>query len=382
LNDFRYVDDDVTLARVMRGLRHNGVVGVDTEFIRTRTFFPIPALYQLAAGDDIVLIDPTRISSWQPFAEVLIDPGVTVIMHSCSEDLEVFASHLGVNPTAVFDTQIANAFVSERFSASYSNLVNDYLGVGLEKHETRSDWLLRPLSSEQLAYAAADVVYLEPLYRTLRSQLERLGRWAWFSTECAANTLIRTTAPELYFRGIRRAAFLSARQLARLKLLTAWREQQVRERDVPRARFVADDVLVDIAQTHALDHEGLLQLLRRAIAERRAGRSVQSQADQILALVARADQLAEHDLPLPEPPLTKAESAVVRELRDVAVARANELGLAPELLSRKRDLEACVRHYALHGALSEAFRGWRHSLVGVPFEAALSATMQRTQQAT
>jgi ribonuclease D len=370
---YHYINSNSALEACVRELRRYGTVGVDTEFIRTRTFYPIPALYQVAAGGEIALIDPTRIDAWQPFAELLTDPDVTIIMHSCSEDIEVFSRHLGLNPTAIFDTQIANAFVNDAFSVSYSNLVARYLDVALGKEHTRSDWLARPLSPEQLNYAASDVAYLEPLYEVLRSELVRLGRSDWFRAECAAVTAPKSSAPEDYFRSVRRIGHLTPRQLARLRLLCIWRERRVRERDVPRARFIADDVLVQIAQSEDIGRAELIDMLRRARDERRAGGNVQGSVDEVLELIAEAERLSASALPdVPEQPLTRSEAAVVRRLRDHAAARAAELGMAQELVARRRDLETCLRHYRVYGHLSATYLGWRGPLVGQAFEQILA----------
>jgi ribonuclease D len=375
---YEYIDSARALDACVSRMRRHGIVGVDTEFIRTRTFFPIPALYQLAGAGEVALIDPTRIDAWQPLADLLQDPGVTIIMHSCSEDLEVFSRHLGINPTAIFDTQIANAFLSDTFSVGYSNLVSRYLDVALGKEHTRSDWLARPLSAEQLRYAVDDVAFLEPLFEVLREELVRRGRMDWFRVECAAVTAPKSATPGDYFRSIRKAGHLNPRHLARLRLLTIWRERHVREQDLPRARFVADDVLVDIAQRDDLSRDDLLRVLRRASGERRAGRKAQSLTDEILELIAEAERLAESALPeAVEPPLTKAEMATVRALKDHAAAQATALGMAPELLARKRDLESCLRHYVLHGHVSATYMGWRYPLLGTAFENILAAHVAR-----
>jgi ribonuclease D len=355
---YRYVDTRAELEACVAALRQHRVIAVDTEFIRTRTFYPIPALYQVAAGGQISILDPTCIDDWTPFARVLEDPEVTVVMHSCSEDLEVFARHLDVVPTTIFDTQIAHAFLSDKFSASYSSVVSAYLGVELEKEHTRSDWLARPLSPEQLEYAALDVAYLESLHDALVSELRRLGRVDWFSVESAALTTPRTVPPDEYFRTIRKAAHLNRGQLARLRLLSIWRERHVRERDLPRARFVADDVLVEIAQRDALDRDELLRVLRRASGERRAGRKVQALVDEMLELVAEADRLADELRPAPmDAPLSRAETALVRQLRDHAAEHAARLGLAPELLARRRDLETLGPADAAAGGFFPGGRG-------------------------
>ncbi len=369
-----YIDSNAALAAEVRRWRQCAIVCVDTEFIRTRTFYPIPALYQVAVGGDVFLIDPLTIDQWGPFAELLADPAVSVIMHSCSEDLEVFSRHLSISPESIFDTQIAHAFVSDRFSVSYSALVSKYLDVELGKHETRSDWLRRPLSADQLSYAAADVAYLEPLYTLLRDRLQELGRWSWFVSECALMTAPKVLAADDYYRGIRKAAHLDRRQLARLQKLSVWRERRVREQDVPRARFLADEILVEIARAVELTADELQQLLRRAAADRKAARRPAALADEILALVQEADRLAEDALPERlDQPLSRADNAVITAMRDVAVARAEELEFAPELLARRKELEHCMRHYLVTGQLSDAYTGWRYAQVGAAFERLLAA---------
>ncbi|MCZ6854012.1 MAG: ribonuclease D, partial [Gammaproteobacteria bacterium] len=173
-----WVASNASLSRVIDGW--DSRIGIDTEFLRTNTFYPIPGLYQVISGDRIFLIDPLKISEWQPLVEILEDPAIVKIMHACSEDLELISHHLQAIPTSVFDTQLANAFQSQDFSTSYANLVSQQLDVELGKHETRSNWLQRPLSEDQIRYAGEDVYYLPALYESLSSNLQALGRMEWF----------------------------------------------------------------------------------------------------------------------------------------------------------------------------------------------------------
>ncbi len=374
---FELIDSNTQLASRAAGWRNQGLVAVDTEFMRTRTFFPIPALYQVAAGDQVSLIDPLQVDQWQAFAGVLNDPDVLVLMHSCSEDLEVFASHLGVQPRGVFDTQLAAAFVAPRFSISYSDLVAQYLDVRLDKQETRSDWLQRPLSPAQLHYAADDVRYLEPLYQALRQALERLGRWDWFWGEALALSEPRILVPEEYYLGLRRAAQFGPRQLGRLQLLCAWRERRIRELDVPRARLVPDDALLEIAQADSQGKQSLYDLLQRY----QVRRSLRPVVDELLAVLAQAERLPASMLPDPLPaPLTQGEAKIVKQLRQHGVTQAEQLGMAPELLVRRKDLEACLRTYLQSGQLHAAFLGWRYPIVGAFFEQTLADYIQRRSQ--
>ena len=137
----------------------------------------------MASGSQVFLIDPLTVEDWQPFIEFLTDPEAVIVMHACQEDLETLNHHLQVQPTSIFDTQFANAFTGVDYSLSYANLVQRSVGVELRKQETRSNWLQRPLTEEQLAYAADDVIYLVPMYRVLQQTMQESGRAGWFAED-------------------------------------------------------------------------------------------------------------------------------------------------------------------------------------------------------
>ena len=153
------------------------VIGVDTEFFRERTYYPLPALVQVADGDGVVIVDPLRISDFTPLAAVLADASIVKLIHACSEDLEVLELLTGAVPRGVLDTQLAGAFAGHGYSLGYRSLVKALMDVVLDKGETRSNWLGRPLSPTQLRYAALDVVYLLPMHRRLSQELSALGPW-------------------------------------------------------------------------------------------------------------------------------------------------------------------------------------------------------------
>ena len=135
-------------------------VGLDTEFIRERTYWPQLALAQLAIGDDILLIDTLVPGMCEALAPLLADPSVLKVMHSASEDVVALKRACGTPPTPLFDTQIAAAIAGIGAGMGYQRIVQEVLGVTLAKGEQRSDWLRRPLTPAQLEYAADDVVHL------------------------------------------------------------------------------------------------------------------------------------------------------------------------------------------------------------------------------
>jgi ribonuclease D len=280
------------------------------------------------------------------------------------EDREVFDRHLETTPVNIFDTQVASAFLEPMFSPGYAQLVSRYLEVDLDKHATRSDWLARPLTAEQLRYALEDVDYLLPLYRRLTTALEVEGRLAWCAEE-QQRQVFAPASPADYFATMRQARRLSPRQLARLKVLTEWREKRARRRDLPRGRVIKDEHLLKMSAARGSDRDVVFSALPEPVA-RRFWRD-------LVDLLEEADRLDEDALPARlDPPLTQREGECLKKLKAIGQARANGLGIAEELLSRKRDLEACVRAFTKTGGLPEIYAGWRHPQIGADFEAALA----------
>ena len=346
-----WVDSDSGLADACA--RFGSVIALDTEFMRTNTYYPVPGLYQIACDHEVILIDPQAISSWDPFRNILLDDGVVKVMHACLEDLELLFHHLGVQLQGVFDTQYANAFVTEKFSLSYAGLVNEQLGVELAKHETRSNWLQRPLSPEQVDYAVEDVIFLGPLYEKLSAELQRLERYEWFAHDMTERERYNPVDPNSYYRGLKRGWQLSSEQLRTFQQLVRWREETAQQENVPRNRVVWDEHLFKFARIEALTDSHIRAAL--------PGRVARKYGPGLLA-AARESTLVELQ-PIPMP-LSSSQGLLVKELRSVGLDSAAKLKLAPELICRKKDLETCVRCFVEDGELSPLFSSWRHDIVG------------------
>ncbi len=338
------------------------VIGLDTEFQRTDTFFPVPGLYQVISGEDVYLLDPLAIGDFSAFAEVLHDPSKVKVMHACSEDLELIRHHLGVDPQGIFDTQLAFAFQNSNYSVSYANLVASLLGHDLGKHATRSNWLRRPLTDEQLHYAWEDVRFLPEIYEVLTARLDELGRRSWFADAMAEKGQMQGPQPDEYYRGVKKAWRLDELELGVLKRLCAWRERRAMAEDVPRNRVVWDEHLFEFARLSSLAEKDVHGRLPGPVARRYASQLVAEHSEGVAAGLAE---------PLLARPLTPSESRVSRALRDLAWHKADALEFARELLARKRDVEACIRHYLDTGELSPAYAGWRAGLVGEEFRLVL-----------
>ena len=176
-----WIDDDKGLARLVASF--DSEIGVDTEFVRTNTFYAKIGLVQVFSNSRVFLIDPQKVKNWVPFIDALVSEELTKIMHASQEDLEIFRDMFGIVPKNIFDCQLANAFLDGDFSISYSGLVSKRRGVTLEKSETRSDWLSRPLTVNQEKYAAEDVLYLRDLFASLQEDLRVSNKLGWFVEE-------------------------------------------------------------------------------------------------------------------------------------------------------------------------------------------------------
>lgn len=362
---YSYIDSNEALVDCAE---HWGrTLAIDTEFMRTDTFYAIPGLYQLAAGSRIFLIDPQSIDDWGPLVDALENPAITIVMHSCSEDLELMYTHLGVRPNSLVDTQLAHAFLTDKFSVSYANLVQHWQGTEINKEATRSDWLQRPLTADQCHYAAEDVRYLVDIYQKMCARLETLGRRSWCEAEAAARLRYRPVDPERYYLQVKSVWRLKPAQVERLRALCAWREREAMRRDQPRNRVLRDEWLVALARAPRLTDNFLHEELP-AGAVRRFG-------DTLRAIHASpADDLDTVELELPEQPLTTGQSKRVQRLRDYARGVAEELGMAPELLSRKRDVEAWMREFLDSAALPTLAASWRAPLLSEAFKGLLQET--------
>ena len=294
-------------------------IGLDTEFLRERTYRAQLCLVQVAAGDEAQCVDPLALGDLAPLAQVLAAESVLKIMHASRQDLEVLLPVAGLT-RPVFDTQIAASLIGLPAQVGYAEAVRRFLGRELSKSHTRTDWSRRPLSPEQFEYALDDVRYLLPLAARLEQELERLAR-----------------------------------------ALAAWRERSALEHNRPRGWILDDSVLREIV----LQVPRTLSALA-AIPQMPAG-LVKRRGPELLECVAGAQ------VPQPPPALPgrprpdPVRSALVKKLGSISQTVARELNLVPEVLATRRDLEQLAdgRRDSL------LLRGWRRAVVGERLLAAL-----------
>lgn len=332
-------------------------IGLDTEFVRERTYWAKLALVQIALVDAdgqvrVLLVDPLAPGMCAALVPVLADRAILKIMHSASEDLETLMHACGVAPQPLFDTQTAAALAGVGAGIGYQKLVLQLEGVTLDKGQTRSDWLRRPLSPAQLDYAADDVRHLHALHAKLQDTLDSQGRGAWLAHDCArqvANAMRDDTErwPHLPLRA---AQFLDSDAQRRLLRLLRWRDAQARSSDRPRSWILDNELAVALARTPPADQAALQARLE---AEPKAPRKLGAPLWQALTTALPDEAEA--------PPIRgdDRDKKALRRLQDAVSALATELGLADGVLASRRWLEALLDD----GRWPEALAGWRRTLL-------------------
>jgi ribonuclease D len=301
------------------------------------------------------------LTEWQPFVEILTDPAIVKIIHSCSEDLVLFYSEFKCAPAPLFDTQRAAAFLGFGFSMSYLNLVLKLMDIVLEKSETRSDWLRRPLSADQILYAALDVAHLPDLYTELKGRLQQKGYFDYFRSDCDQLSLVAKNAEdpavwEEIYLGMGAAWRLNREQLGVLKRLCVWREQTARSRDKPRTWIARDADLIELAEKRPADRAQLGQI-------KDISRNLQHQdSSAILALIAGSSPVAAHEAERVDGlPLTQEQRRVLKRCQHQIEQLAESTGIASELLARKKQLVQLI-HLNPDSASAGAQIRWTASL--------------------
>ncbi|MCY4470008.1 MAG: ribonuclease D [Thiotrichales bacterium] len=351
------ISNDASLAAACRRWSAAQIIGLDTEFIRERTYHPRPALLQVSDAQGVLLVDPTEISDYGSLAEVLADPAVLIVMHACGEDLEVLEVMTGIAPRRVFDTQLAAAFAGHGYTLGYRDLVATLLDITLDKGETRSNWLKRPLSPSQVHYATLDVLYLLPLYRDLSADLNRMRRTSWLEEEFAhqRRNHAADSRPEASYLRVQGRGVLSPPRHAVLRRLSAWRETVAMARDMPRRHLLPDRALIALAGARP-PTGGRLQSVN-GISPRFRRRYESTVAKCIRA--ALADGPAGVDYPTNMRP----HADTLARMRDTTRQAAEHLGLAPEVLATRRALESLLAATLKHQPIPPEFQGWRHAVV-------------------
>ncbi|NNL96288.1 MAG: ribonuclease D [Xanthomonadales bacterium] len=348
------------ISRAAKAWRKCGTLGVDTEFVRERTYYAQLGLVQVSDGQTVWLIDPLVRGSHAPIKDLLENEDIVKIFHSPSEDLDVLMNTVGAMPTPMLDTQLACALLGQPLQLAYHAMVRWLFELDMDNDQTRSNWVSRPLKPAQLHYAALDVCLLPLIWEILQQRLKELNRHSWLIEDCNAAVYNAgdqesTLSNWLRIRGVGR---LDGESLAILERLYNWREEQARARDLPRGFIIKDPVLLGIARLKPGDIGSL-----REVEGLHPG-AVRRYGEDLLALI-RSVRDSGKSLPIIQQ-LNRSERSCLAQMKSLVGDKARDLGVEPAVLASRRELEAIMRQDSNHWP--PKFRGWRSELIGKPLE--------------
>ncbi len=356
----QYIDHSAALHDLCAEVKSSPWLAVDTEFLREKTYYPRLCLIQIAIPGCVACIDPLAIEDLTPLVEVFFNPLVLKVMHAASQDLEVLFPLRGAAPLPVFDTQIAACLMGRRANISYAELVEQMLNITLAKAHTRTDWSQRPLSPEQVRYAADDVRYLAQVYLMQREMLADLGRLDWLEADFAALSEPHRylSIPDQAWRRVKDSQRLRGVKLAVLQLLAAWREMRAIQVNRPRKWILPDELLVLLAERMPPTTSEVLTIINGQKEAR------QATAAALTECIHEAQQIPRELWPthLPRGGYNEQQLEAIAAMLELVNVRATQTNIAPTLLATRRDVERLVAG----DQTGIVMQGFRREVIGKP----------------
>jgi ribonuclease D len=352
------ITDAAALEQHCARWREKPWIAVDTEFVRVDTYYARPCLAQVSDGAQSVCIDLIALSQQlAPFFAVLHAPGVVKVLHSAGQDNEIFSQIAGDCPRPLFDTQVAATLLGIGDQIGYAPLIENLLGIAVDKSLSRTDWTRRPLAAAELAYAAADVEHLATVYPGLRQRLVDTGRLAWLEEDCArlADPAQYRADPAEAWQRLRGLARLPPREQALAAQLAAWRETEAQQRDRPRKWILEDDAIYRMAQRRPSNFAQLQAL--QVLPPKTLDRHGKALLEVIAAAPSASAPLATDDS------LSSEQKQRLQALQDQARKIAEELKVPVSYLAPRAALLALLLK-ADGAADLPLLRGWRLAAAG------------------
>ena len=353
-----YIDTAEELESFCTTLRNADWIALDTEFLREKTYYPKLCLLQLATPHSVACIDPLALDDLAPLLDILFDEGITKVMHSGRQDMEIFYHLTGKLPSPVFDTQIAALMLGYPEQVGYASLVKEELGIELDKLHTRADWTLRPLTDDQIQYAADDVIYLVEIYQQLCEKLAALGRRDWLLEDFQrlTNADLYNNPPADAWQKVKGGNRLRGDSLSVMQTLAGWREQLAQQKNRPKGWILRDDALIDISRHRpaSLDALGKIRGLSEGL--------VRNSGNKIVERVREAT--GKTPIPFPDKgklaKLSPDQNALVDVMMALVRLSGEQNDLNPAVLATRKQLEKLV----LGDQDAAVVLGWRKKLVG------------------
>ena len=364
------IESSSKMLNLLERLNDEKIIAVDTEFFRETTYYPQLALVQIATASIVACIDPLAFDAKPGLKKLLLNDDITKIFHSCSQDLEVLFYYLGKIPHCIYDTQIANALLSEHHQIGYASLVENELGMKLDKSQTRTNWLQRPLTEKQIQYAADDVFYLYQLHSLLDNKLHNACRKTWFDEE--SSTLLNDennflVATDKLWRRVKGATKLNKNKLAIVQSIAVWREHLAQQKDKTRRKILSDDIIIQLAIDPPENTSALNSYIYRNT------NFNDKEKQQLFETIQTALVCPENEWPDNRfNVLDNQQKTLLKNLQLCVNSQAEKLGISSAILCSRKELEKLILLYkqrdnqqdeSLQGKLN-ILQGWRFRCVG------------------
>jgi ribonuclease D len=359
------IKNSADLAEIVERAKKAGRAAIDTEFVWERTYFPQLGLIQIGLSEEEnFLIDAPAIDDLSPLGDLLADEKVVKILHDAQQDLYILRRATGSYPKNIFDTRLAAGFAGLSSTISLMALLKEIVGVALPKTESRTDWLRRPLSDRQIAYAIDDVRYMPRVMDELIKRTDDVGRSEWLAEELSVYddpALYEEKDPRTQYGRLKGVSRMGGDELSVLRELAAWREEEARRHDRPRGHILKDDIIVALAKRRPGSKEEMQYI--KAISER----DVRCYGRAVVQAIRKGLDRGGEDIPLP--PSKNGIDEVLSTRIDLALAylkgKCLSFGLDMGLLATRAEVTALLAE----GPQSEAeshrlLRGWRRAFAG------------------
>jgi ribonuclease D len=359
MTPIQYINRPDQLPALCEQIQQAAWIALDTEFLREKTYYPKFCLLQIATLDWVACVDPIALPDLSTLFEAIYNPAIVKVLHSCRQDLEIFFQITGKLPEPIFDTQIAAPLLGFQDNPGYAMLVSSFLNINLSKAHTRADWSKRPLTKDEIDYAADDVIYLCQIYQIMTQKLTDLGRIDWLKQDFAelADPANYEVKPEKAWLRIKGQNKLTGKQLSIIQTVAEWREKTAQAEDRPKNWLLRDELLFDLAK---LQPETVTDLAAvRGINER----AVHRYGKELCQLITAAKNRPPIPLTLKDRPAkkTQQQEAILDILTALVRIRAEENELNPTILASRKDLEALLFNGDDECPL---LHGWRYAMAG------------------
>ena len=345
------INTDKKLKKIIAEIQDSKYIGVDTEFVRESTYYPVLALIQISTKESIFCIDVLNIKDKTSLKKILSNRKITKIIHSSKQDLEALNSYFKSYPNNIFDTQIAANLVGLDMNISYSGIVKKLFNKDLKQGSWRTNWLERPLSEEKINYACNDVKYLLPIYQKLNKELIKYKRLSWFKEE--QNKELKKenviAKPRDSWKKINASPDLSRVQVRKIKYLAEWRERKAIKKNLPKRWVLLDNELTKLALSDEKRIKTILKNLKNDL----------SNSDEKMIISLTKKYSKSHDN-VNSKSIKMRSRKQINECNKLLEKVAVKYKLPQSLIANKRELDM----YAKNQKQIRFLEGWRFKIFG------------------